>query len=187
MIRDPVDRIISSYYYTIETFPDTYIQDMSLEAFGRGESIHREANAQARRIAGLPRESHKQLDQESLFERAVYNIEQHFACVGLLCRFDASLIAMRHLLNWRLYQFYLREKSTSSRPRKEAIPKSTREAIAAANRADQRLYDYAQDRLERQIDAIGPDFKKDLSRFEIVNRLYQILAPPFARLYRHVS
>ena len=184
MMRDPVARIISSYYYTIETFPNTYIQDMSLEAFGAGESIHRECNAQARRIAGFPREVANDLDNDALYERAVDNIEEHFTCVGLLSAFDASLIVMRHLLGWKLYPLYLREKTTSDRPRGKDIPRQVRESIAASNAVDQRLYEYVQSRLTQQIDAMGNSFERDLYRFRALNNVYQAAASPVVRLYR---
>lgn len=185
MVRHPVERIISSYYYTIDTFPDTYIQEMTLEAFAAGESIHRECNAQARRIAGVSKDEAESVSSEGLFDRAIHNIEDHFACVGLLKRFDESLMLMRHLLEWSFYPLYLREKETTDRPRGNDIPSSTREAIRRSNEVDMRLYDFVVGRFDEQIKS-QPRIERDVSRFRKLNCLYQKIAPWFVEQYRRL-
>jgi hypothetical protein len=116
MMRDPVARIVSSYYYTIKTFPETTLRDMPIEAFARGESLHREQNAQARRIAGVRKDEIDRISPDELYERAVDDIENDFACVGLVERYDESLILMRHLLDWTACPLYPREKTGVKRP-----------------------------------------------------------------------
>jgi len=185
MVRHPVERIISSYYYTIETFPSTYIREMGLEAFAAGESIHRECNAQTRRIAGVSKDDAESESSKMLLDRAIQNIEEDFTCVGLLKRFDESLMLMRHLLGWAFYPLYLREKKTTDRPRGSDIPSSTRKAIRASNEADMRLYDYVVDRFTEQVKAC-PGIERDLSRFQKLNRLYQTIAPWFVKQYRRM-
>lgn len=184
MMRDPVARIVSSYYYTIKTFPETTLRDMPIEAFARGESIHREQNAQARRIAGVRKDEIDHVSVDALYERAVENIENDFACVGLVERFDESLILMHHLLEWTAYPLYLREKTEVKRPRGDEIPASTRQAIGDANSADMRLYAFVQDRLDQQVARADIDLQHHIHRFQRLNRWYQSLAPPVARAYR---
>ena len=184
MMRDPVARIVSSYYYTIKTFPETSIQNISIEAFARGESVHREQNAQARRIAGVRKEEMDGVGADELYERAVANIENDFACVGLVERFDESVMLMRHLLDWTTYPLYLREKSGVKRPRGVDIPQATRTAIEDVNTVDCRLYNYAQNRLDSQIDTAPIDLDTQLHRFKMLNSFYERIAPPLAWLYR---
>jgi hypothetical protein len=183
MLRDPVERIISAYYYTIETFPDTYIRDMGLEAFGAGESIHREKNSQARRIAGLTPEEAEKMSGDELFERAAQHAKEKFACLGVLERYDESLVLMRHALDWPLYPLYLREKSTA-RPRGEEISSSTRKTLADINAVDVRFYRWARERLDKQMASHAPVVEQDLQRFRKLNSLYQQVAPPIVSLYR---
>lgn len=185
MLRNPVERIISAYYYTIETFPGTYIRDMSLEAFGAGKSIHRQKNSQARRIAGLTPEKAEEMSDDELFERATQHVKEEFACLGVLERYDESLVLMRHALDWPLYPLYVREKTTA-RPRGEEVPSSTRRALADTNAVDVRLYRWARKRLDEQIASHAPIVERDLQRFRRLNRLYQQVAPPAISLYRRL-
>jgi hypothetical protein len=48
--------------------------------------------------------------------------------------------------------------------------------IESLNALDQRLYQRVGERLERDIDAAGPAFRRDLSTFRVLNRVFQSAA-----------
>ncbi|MGM0876129.1 MAG: sulfotransferase family 2 domain-containing protein [Bacillota bacterium] len=147
MLRDPVDRVISLYYY-IKTPKDlnhlyNKTKDMSLEDFIESKDaklLLRTSNEQTRFVSG-------QIDG---LEKAKENLLTEFIAFGLTERFDESLLLMSRKLGWRNMK-YDKKNVTKSRPRKKEIPIDLIKKIEKYNQLDLELYHYAKSLFEKQL------------------------------------
>jgi hypothetical protein len=109
-----------------------------------------------------------------MLEKAIRNVETKFLIIGLVERFDDTLVYLKRELGWGNV-FYGVRNQTISRPSKDEIPIRTQQEIAKRNRTDIELYAYAQETLANKIAELGPDFVRDVNRFRTVNRPYSKL------------
>ncbi len=176
MLRDPVDRIVSYYYFVLES-PAHYLydivtsQNMTLKDLLCSEISTEFDNGQTRSISGI---GHKigfgQCSPETL-ESAQANLRDHFAVVGLTEHFDESLLLLKRAFGWRT-PFYVKENVTKNRPRREEISKDTLNLIAKYNQLDIELYRYAQRMFDELVSQHGPSFKKEVATFKLLNKHY---------------
>ena len=180
MLRDPVDRIISHYYYVRRSsshrFHDTVTsQNMSLKDYVCHGTSKELDNGQVRVIAG--HEANERFDfgqcSKELLEMAKRNLENHFAIVGLTERFDETLILLRRSLGWRRVPFYIRENTTKNRLLKNDLTTEVLNAIKRYNELDIELYEYVKERFDESVNHQGTGFIRDLRTFNIMNGYYQ--------------
>jgi hypothetical protein len=174
ILRDPVERVISYYYFVLRT-PDHYFHhaltsgDVGLKAFIRDKMHVMADNAQTRTISGVwQKPGFGECTQQTL-ETAKRHLRQHFAIVGLTERFDETLLLLRRGFRWRNV-FYTRHNVTSDRPRRDELSPSTLDALVEANRLDIELYRYAAELFEGQVRQQGPSFAGEVRRFQLANR-----------------
>ncbi|UOQ84738.1 sulfotransferase family 2 domain-containing protein [Gracilibacillus salinarum] len=139
MLRDPVDRVVSLYYY-YQSKPAVFpkFKDMTFEEF---INKHSEAhNCQTKMIAGL---------SEPTIDLAKENLRT-FSVIGLNERFDESLILMQKALGWNTLE-YERLNITKKRPLKSKLSKEFISLIEDNNQLDIELYQYAQELFEQQL------------------------------------
>jgi hypothetical protein len=190
MLRDPVDRIVSHYYFVLNT-PSHYLhhevtsRKMSLSDFVRSGMSTELTNDQTRLTSGVEKVNTRLLDGEErrtlrasrepvtreILETAKKNLQDHFSAVGLFSRFDESLLLFKRRLGWRNI-YYVRRNVTKDRPGKQLLARETRDLIAQHNEMDVELYEYARARFEEAIREQGTKFKNELRSFERNNRLY---------------
>ncbi len=190
MLRDPVDRIISHYYFVLNS-PGHYLhtevtsRKMSLPDFVRSGLSTELTSDQTRLISGVEKVNTRLLDGDErrtlrpgsapvtaeILEVAQKNLRDHFSAVGLFSRFDESLLLFKRRLGWRNI-YYVRRNVTKDRPDKREVPRDVRELISKHNEMDVRLYEYARRRFEEAIEEQGAAFKDELRSFERNNRLY---------------
>ncbi|TPE68339.1 sulfotransferase family protein [Halalkalibacterium halodurans] len=159
MLRDPVDRVISEYYFirNIEWHNlHESVMKMSLEEY---QGLPKNRNLQTRYILG------GQLTSVTEVNRAKNILKNHFAVVGLTEKFDTSLFLMKEMFNWKqvAYQKY---NVTKKRRSKEEISPKLLEKIAKNNEADLELYAFAKELLAKRIRALDPLSAYRLKRFE---------------------
>lgn len=104
MLRDPIDRVISHYYHVINR-PKHYLykavtsRNMNLAEYVRSGLSHEANNGQVRQISGVEAVF---FDREpvspGVLDVAKRNLSEHFHGVGLLERYDESLILFKKLL-----------------------------------------------------------------------------------------
>jgi hypothetical protein len=175
VLRDPVERTISLYYFILslpqslrpDYFPSEHI---SLQECLRDKITIEMDNAQTRMLAGdLHTVQFGQCTDDDL-ERAKRNLREHFAVVGLTERFDGTLLLLRKALGWQNSIHYRRLNVTKYRPRADELSTKTLEAIAQANRLDIELYQYAETLFQETIRRQGPLFALRLRAFQLLNR-----------------
>nr|WP_276520143.1 sulfotransferase family 2 domain-containing protein [Aestuariivivens sediminis] len=150
-LRDPVERIISYYYY-VKRRPnhrlrqqDLFNDQMSLYEFvtqiDQGD-VH---NGQIRFISGLNTK-----DKQAMLQKAKENINNHFSFVGTVEQFDRCLLLLRKRYHWAM-PYYKIENKTKNRPNLAAIDSNTIQAIREYNKEDITLYNEVSLSLEKAI------------------------------------
>ncbi len=178
MLRHPVKRIISNYYYarstTIRRNYDLAM-NLSLVEYAAHPTVN---TLITRYVAGMNGTTPDSLavvqttDQPSL-EQAKANLRDHYKIIGFTEEFDASVLMMQKALGWG--QVYYHSINTGKRLKnKEERPNLTPEltaAIEAACPLDMALHRYAMELYEAQKDAYGREkLAADLEAFQRANQ-----------------
>jgi hypothetical protein len=148
VFRSPVPRMISAYRfarnYSLHPRRKLARSTTILEFLDR----LKRHNVQTGLLAG--QKFDEPVTEES-FERAVANLEKHFAVAGLTERFDDTLALLMLRFGWkidRLGDFNVTAKDKGSR---EPISDADKRQIAEWNSLDVRLFDLATRRFEKEI------------------------------------
>jgi hypothetical protein len=184
MLRDPIDRVISHYYYGISKSPrapdlcnKVTSQPISLEEYVSSGIRLLNDNGQTRLLSAVDGTiwdkavGFGQCPIEML-EKAKRNLQEHFAVVGLLERFDETILLFKRTLGWKRIPFYVKRRATPNRPRKEDIPAHILHLVEEYNELDIMLYNYAREIFEEQIHQQDPALRGELRAFQLLNRIY---------------
>ena len=177
LLRNPIERMISAFKFGLRQrkFQGLDSDDLLVDFEDR---LARQSNKHCRFLAGC-----------ECAEAAIEIINRRIGFVGLLERFDESLVLFRRWVDdAKLDIRYGRPKNTASREeerrrvdenelqRVDAIDRRLREEprfsrlIHEANQQDQKLYDYvAGERYPAQCDAYGLDLDGDVQEFKHEN------------------
>jgi hypothetical protein len=148
ILRHPVERVVSLYNY-LRRHPNHYLYDaivsqrMSLEDFVRSGISTEVDNGQTRLLSGLeeadapPAIEYGKCSQ-AVLEEARKNLEASFAVVGLVDRFDETLILLRHAFGWQNV-LYGKTNVTKVGSRNPDISAETLSLIAKHNELDIRI------------------------------------------------
>lgn len=168
LLRDPVSLTISQYYYVARN-PAHPLHDVasyrSLEAYVASGVTLEADNSQTRAISGDTTTPFGGCT-EAMLTLAKSNIEEHFAPVGLVERFDESLLLFQRTFGWKS-PYYIRSNVAG---KKEPVTPEVRALIQEQNRLDLALYAWTAERFEATI-AASAGFAADLERFRRSNRL----------------
>jgi hypothetical protein len=186
LLRDPVDRIISAYYYSNGSVGgglaklEEYLarkhyhigfdNPMSRIISGRADldPIAAELDATTENFAVVT---------EPDFEVAANNLDGYLV-VGTTEQFDETLLVLGRDLRWSLSDLYYAPVNvTASRPAQLDISDALREKILDWNRYDSLLVERARAHLARRIAGYPGDFSRDLSLFRELNSQFQRGAP----------
>jgi len=189
MLRSPVDRVVSYYYYVAST-PDHYLHhvlvnnNLSIDEFIEARLTPEIENEQTRILAGI--EWHGKGKSfvpcpASALESAKEHLRDHFSCVGLTEYFDESLLIFRRKLKWGNV-YYSRQNVTRDKPKHGAISELTRKKIEEANRYDTELYEYARQMFWKEVENYGPSFAFNLKLFKAGNYIYNNVALPMTHM-----
>lgn len=183
LLRDPVDRIMSDYYYIL-TRPEHEFHrrvtsaNMSLIDLVRSGFYHSLDNHQTKYLSGVRDLEYGSYSSE-VVDIARENLQKHFSVAGLTERFDESVILMKRTLGWRT-PYYVREKVTPNRPGKESLTREELECIQEYSRMDQELYQFVRDRFEEQIVQQDESFQQEVQAFKRLNPFCQPYLPSLA-------
>jgi hypothetical protein len=175
ILRDPVDRIISMYFY-VRSRPEHQLYNqvakgrMSLSQFvvsgisGQLDSMYTRLLSRSKKLR------YGRYSEEAVNIAKAY-LERHFPIVGLLEKYDESLILMKRFFGWRP-PYYIRENVTENRPAKNTQTAEEIQTIREISQMDRELYDYAVERHEKQIAEQDETFSDEVQAFKLLNREY---------------
>lgn len=195
MLRDPVERVISTYYF-IKRTPSHFFynifkeENLTLKGYVESGYSNMMDNGQTRMLAGGDGNILEGKCTQSMFEQAKENLRCSFVVVGLTEHFDESLLLLQHQFGW-YKPFYMRKNVSPQRLQQVALAPDALEAILAMNQYDTALYAYAQSLFKQQIKRAGVPFKLESFIFSKANILHNrfIAAEPenkFLYAYRQV-
>ena len=175
IVRDPVDRVISNYYYVLRTpghrlYHEVKFRHMSLKDYVCSRINPQLDNGQTRLLSGVEGRAIGECSTEML-EIAQKNLQSFFSIVGLSERFDETLILLKRAFGWRI-PFYVKANVTRNRPLKEDISKDTLNLIEEYNELDIELYRYVIEMFEESISQQIYTYKLELILFRLLNKLY---------------
>jgi len=162
--REPAERVLSAYFFIRNHWlhPDFRrhrSSGISLEQFVAESESH--VNVQTKLLAGL--KPHEPCGEESL-QRALHNLRECYAVVGLTERFEESLLLMARLFGWKL-PYYANFRVMTQRPRAAAISPEIRRQIAVRNTYDVEIYREAQALFAGIQQALGPVGQEEVAAF----------------------
>jgi hypothetical protein len=175
LLREPVKRILSNYYWALErpNFPyhDTIKKvNMSFETFMHHKLAATMDNGMTRFISGYD------LDQvpygqckKDILKKAKENIKKHFLAVGLTEYFDESLILFKRLFGWEKLPHYKKYNVNRNKSRKNGVTDSVYHSIRRYIDLDLELYRYIKNRFIIQISKLGENFFEEVQRFKKIN------------------
>lgn len=181
LVREPVDRIVSMFYYSLTTPAEPlfypHLREMTLGEFAASDVCL--DNVQVRALSGCP-ELEPQWDgtrplvaapvRREHLEAAKRNIEAHFLSAAPLDRFVDLLVLLRSTFDWPLKKLQFSYKNvTPNRPPLSQIPAAVRRAIDAKCGFDRQLYEWVGDRFQRQVRDLGSAFAIEREAFERMN------------------
>ena len=174
LLRDPVERVISDYYYIIRR-PEHYLHDtlkylnIDFESFVSNRLSVEIDNFQTRLLAGQINDRYSGPPD---LDRAIRNVNAFFSLVGLTERFDESLVLLKNELNWKSYPFYIKRNVTEKRPKAEDVPGYIVEMIKKRNELDCMLYAHMEDLFNQRFNRQRPLIDYQVKKFIRMNRIY---------------
>ncbi|WP_240452177.1 sulfotransferase family 2 domain-containing protein [Virgibacillus sp. YIM 98842] len=146
MMRNPVEQVISLYFYIKETELHPYHNEVNKKSFTEfiNSKEYDFSNLQTRYFCG---------GSSPDLAQAKETINKHFSVVGIAEMFDDSLSLMKHRLGWNNIEYH-KENVNKNRPFKKEIPANYFSNIIQNNTLDLELYKYAKEKLINEIDAM---------------------------------
>ncbi|MED4080651.1 sulfotransferase family 2 domain-containing protein [Halalkalibacterium halodurans] len=157
ILRDPVERVISTYYFVLQNPQNRLhhqVKQMSFEQFVASD-LPVVSNHQTRLISGKP------IPHLALAKK---HLNQHFSIVGITDMYAQSIFLMSQRFGWKNVQ-YTKKNKTKHRLKQEDFSQETIATIRKRNELDLALYDYAKDRLQRQLHSLDSVSERELEQF----------------------
>ena len=150
LLRDPIDRVISHYYYLLAK--NHFKTNTSFEDFIQMD-LNR--NVQTQYISGNTKPD---------LQKAKEHLDTYFSIVGITERFNESLFLMMKQFGWQQVN-YSKRNVTSRRPFKDQLAPDLIDLIKKNNELDIELYKYAAQMLDKKIEMLDLQSKKELNNF----------------------
>lgn len=164
MFRDPVDQIISHYYYIRR---DRYhplhskLNRISLKQFLADPDVRCKRltrNVQTQLACGTRNPAKANL------EKAKRNLQKYFSVVGVTELFDETLFLIKDRIGWKDFS-YQKKNVTKNRPKKEVISDEVIQLIKDQNKLDVELYHWAKQNLISELEELDTSKKEEMEKF----------------------
>ncbi len=177
MLRNPLERVISDFYFIQRTpahhhYAAIQKYRMDLQDYVSSELFWGLDNYQTRVLCDRSTLEQTGYCTTLTLESAKHNLQSLFPVVGVVERFDESLLLLHRAFQWQP-PFYGKENVTPSRPKLQTLSKQIIARLYEKHVFDLELYAYAHSLLESQLAYYYPQgFESALSRFRVNNQYF---------------
>lgn len=191
MVRDPIDRLVSYYYYirrrpTDGLYKEVMDNDVDLATFvASGMARDHTDNSLVRFLSGNPFVEQGAVDG-AMVERAISNISEHFILVGRQSRFDETILMLKHELGWST-PYYRSQNVTKGRPKMAEIDDRTRAILEEHTKFDRQLYEHCVELFDAKLNSMPKGFQKELRDFRRRNKTMQKIFPLLQPLRKRLA
>jgi hypothetical protein len=173
-LRDPVQRVVSHYHYILRKkdhylYSEVALKKLSLKEFALSDLTDELDNGQARLLGGIQGLPINSLTSENE-KKILKQLEDSFACVGIMEKFDESLLLLKNKLNWERFPVYRKLNVTEEKASR--TDEETVLAIQKRNAVDQAIYNWALLRHEADRNAVK-DFAEQMRILAEANFAYR--------------
>lgn len=173
MLREPVDRAVSFYNYTMERRRvglSRGRQDVSFEDFFGEPESQRIRNNQSRFLLGRELSS---VDEAKAISEAKRILKECFSLFGLVERYSSFVLMLSKTIGWKDL-FYENRNVSRKAITKSVLATDIFELVASHNRIDSALYEYAKQLHNERLECLGIS-RDDEDRFDRLNAKYKNL------------
>src|SRR5262249_51179547 len=166
MLRDPVARVLSTYYFILRRPLNPLHRRVKRERLGVEDCLRlfpQRHNLQCRLIAGVKDAA---AGDERLLDLAKENLMKSFSVVGLCERFEESLILVSTTFGWEV-PFYENKKVAK---RRHMVDPKLADLIREHNRLDVELYEFAKKLFEENLCKQEDAIREGLTNLRAIRR-----------------
>ena len=176
IIRDPINRVLSTYYYVLSQKNNpqnlsTSNNQMTIYDFVQSGVNPFLINGQTQLISGKTGEiDNPIIESEELFSLAKENIENDFLFLGITEMFDETILILKNMLGWHM-PYYSIANRTKKKPNYDAVNPTIISFIKEHNQLDIKLYNITKTSLLNRIAEENDIFQNKINKFKKINRL----------------
>ena len=142
VLRDPIERVISEYYFMKHKgmFYQHLIEseNLSLEEYIHHPETFYLNNLQTRLISGVSYQSGEAVTKE-MYDLALQNLKK-FKTFGITENMGSTLALFYLVLEWKRMPYYMKSNVNDQRPKRESISQQETDAISERDQYDVMLY-----------------------------------------------
>jgi len=176
IIRDPINRVLSTYYYVLSQKNNpqnlsTSNNQMTIYDFVQSGVNPFLINGQTKLISGKTGNiDNPIIESEELFSLAKENIENDFLFLGITEMFDETILILKNMLGWHM-PYYSIANRTKKKPNYDAVNPTIISFIKEHNQLDIKLYNITKTSLLNRIAEENDLFQDRINKFKKINRL----------------
>ena len=176
IIRDPINRVLSTYYYVLSQKNNpqnlsTSNNQMTIYDFVQSGVNPFLINGQTQLISGKTGDiDNPIIESEELFSLAKENIANDFLFLGITEMFDETILILKNMLGWHM-PYYSIANRTKKKPNYDAVNPTIISFIKEHNQLDIKLYNITKTSLLNKIAEENDIFQNRINKFKKINRL----------------
>ena len=176
IIRDPINRVLSTYYYVLSQKNNpqnlsTSNNQMTIYDYVQSGVNPFLINGQTQLISGKTGDiDNPIIESEELFSLAKENIENDFLFLGITEMFDETILILKNMLGWHM-PYYSIANRTKNKPNYDAVNPTIISFIKEHNQLDIKLYNITKTSLLNRIAEENDIFQNRINKFKKINRL----------------
>jgi len=178
MLREPIKRTISQYnhfYFEKHNVWHEHVEGKSLEEVLEHGALNWLDNLQTRLISGVDHGCEYGKCTPEMLEQAKQNLRDYFAVVGLVERFDESLILIKQAVGLRNPFYFPINVRLKPAAHEDTLSQRAMDLLKQHNALDLELYRYGQELFEKQLRRQDANFYRHLRLFNSINNTYRFV------------
>ena len=176
IIRDPINRVLSTYYYVLSQKNNpqnlsTSNNQMTIYDYVQSGVNPFLINGQTQLISGKTGNiDNPIIKSEELFSLAKENIANDFLFLGITEMFDETILILKNMLGWHM-PYYSIANRTKNKPNYDAVDPTIISFIKEHNQLDIKLYNFTKTSLLNKIAEENDIFHNRINKFKKINKL----------------